>query len=283
MVDEFSSLKDFEKQMKKSRKKKTIQWFGGKKKKLIQKGAAAKRKSKSIWRHKGAAVHGTIRSGEAAAKSLSEAGERWGYALPAPFKVFTLAWQKTSKALKTLTIIAFALALLFVPWGVFYYVGWSVGAAFMFLISLIYWAVISLFNAIAFVIVSFINGIATILMGSIVAMVDAVLGALGLGIWENGRYFLDNALIKYSQIANVPSLYHIVEPTWQSFMNDTIIGHILGWFKIEMNLSWMVAPFREFYAGVLPEQAVILGLVIISVPLVFLGYVYYKNRHHLSG
>ena len=284
MVDDFSSLKDFDIQIKKPpKKKKLIQWFGGRKQKLIQKGSAAKKKGQNIWQHKGAAAKSVARGTIGTTQKMTAAGEKFGYALPAPFQIFTLAWKKISKALKTTLVLVFALVLLFLPIGIFWYAGWAVGASVMFLISLIYWIVISLFNGLAFIIVSAINGVATILMGSIVAMVDAIMGALGLGVWENGRYFLENALIKYSQIANVPSLYAVKEPAWESYMNNTIIGEVLKIFGISLDLSWFAAPFQSFYTGLAPEQAVVLGLVILAIPIVFLGYIYYKNRHLIAG
>jgi len=225
-------------------------------------------------------ISGMVRKSAAAAENL-------GYALPGPFQVFTLAWQKTSRAVKTLSILVFAFILLFIPWGVFYYTGWAVGAAFMFLISLIYWVFISLFTGIAYVLVSFINGIATILLGSVVFMVESILGALGVfkggEQWTNGRYLMDNALIKHSQIANIPSLYTIVTPRWQPWMNDTIIGHLLKLFRVKADLSLISKPFREFYLSLSPEHAVVLGLVLILIPILFLIMVYYKNRHYLTG
>jgi len=225
-------------------------------------------------------ISGMVRKSTAAAEEL-------GYALPGPFQVFTLAWQKTSRAMKILFVLVFALILLFVPWGVFYYTGWAVGAAFMFLISLIYWVFISLFNGIAYIMVSVINGIATILLGSVVFMVESILKALGVlrewEQWSNGRYLMNNALIKHSQVANIPSLYTIVTPRWQPWMNDTIIGHLLKLFNVKADLSLISRPFREFYLSLSPEHAVVLGIVIILIPILFLAVVYYKNRHYLTG
>jgi len=131
--------------------------------------------------------------------------------------------------------------------------------------------------------VSIINGIATIVMTMIVYVVEAVMSLLGITQWENGRYLLENSLINYDQIASVPSLYHIVSPEWQPWMNDTIIGHIIKMFGVSLDLSWITTPFREFYESLAPEQGVIIGMIVLLIPIVYLGIVYYKNRHYVSG
>lgn len=233
-----------------------------------------------------------LRTTGAAARRGANTAANIGYSLPGPFQVWTLAWQKTTTAMKTLAVIVFALVLLFVPWGVFYYTGWAVGAGFMFLVSLIFWVFISLFNGIAYVLVSLINGITSIIMGALVGLVEAFLGWLKIGNlnpqtgvyeWDNGRYLLTHSLITYSQIADVPSLYHVITPTWQPFMNDTIIGHVLGLLGVSLDFSWLTSPFEDFYTNLPAEQAVVLGCFIIALPILFLAWVYYRNRHLLHN
>jgi hypothetical protein len=66
-----------------------------------------------------------------------------------PIQIFQIAWAKMSTVMKLLVAIVFLFALLFVPIGVFYYAGWAVGAGFMFLVALIYWIFVNIFNGIA--------------------------------------------------------------------------------------------------------------------------------------
>ena len=258
--------------------------FGRKTPKTYKPGHAkiAKQKGKVAWRSTGNALttsrHAIRRGGETAAK--------FGYALPGPVQIFVLAWQKTTKALKWLTILVFALVLLFVPVGVFSYAGWAVGAAFMFLLSLIFWVFVNLFNGLASILVTIINGIASIIMGAIIWVIEAIMDFFMTGegyYWTNGHELLDNALIKYSQIANVPELYHIVTPTWEPWMNEPLFAHLMGMLGISFDLSWIGAPIRAFYSGLPVEQAMIIGLAIIIAPIAFLIYIYYKNRHVLAG
>jgi hypothetical protein len=285
MSSGYDDLKEMDSRfrMKSSPRKTRIAWLSERKKSFSLFGKKAKRKGKKLWMKKGAAARSAFRGSVAAAQGIGKAGERWGYALPSPFQIWTLAWQKTGKALKTLAILVFALVLLFIPWGVFYYTAWGVASAFMFLISLIYWVFVNLFNGIAYGLVAIINGIASIFLGLIVAVVEAIFGVLGLGQWANGRYLLSNSLISYDQIANVPSLYHIVTPAWQPWMNDTIIGHVLHLLGIPLNFSMFSDQFRAFYLGLSPDQAVILGLIIIMIPIVYLAVVYYRNRYHFAA
>ena len=222
--------------------------------------------------------------------------ESFGYALPGPFAVFTLAWKKMTKALKLLTVIVFALVIFFVPWGVFYYSGWAVAAAFMFLLSVIYWVFISLFNGIASVLVTLINGLVRMMMSAVIWAVEAITKFFvirgtppkivnGVQVppeyWVDGHALLENSMIQYDQIANVPSLMIVVTPGWKDWMNTTIIGKIIEWFGWNYDLSWLTSPFKEVYEGLPAEQALVLGLLIILVPIVFLVWVYYRNRHHL--
>lgn len=216
---------------------------------------------------------------------------RFGYALPSPVQIWTLAWQKTSKALKMLTLIVFTFVLLFVPWGVFYYTGWAVGAAFMFLISLVFWVFSSVFNGIAFVLVSLINMIASVIMGAIIFIAEFVLQFLlgknavdpytGESVyrWEGGRQLFEGSLIEYSDIAAVPQLMHIQEPAWQPWMNDTMIGHLMGLMGITDAFGWIGESFENFYTGLDWAQATALGCLIVAIPIGLLIYTYWKNRY----
>lgn len=241
------------------------------------------KESKTISKRTAKGGIGIAKGAAHAISGTGEAAGRFGHRLPGPLSVFTLAWQKMTKALKTLIVGVFALALLFVPYGVFYYTGWAIGAAFMFLVSVIFWVFVSLFNSIAYAIVAIINGVTTIFMSAVIFLVESILGMLpgDAMLWDNGRELMNNALIKYGQVANIPSLYHIVEPDWQSWMNNTIIGQVIGWFGFKWDLSWLVAPFHDLYTGLDAGQAVVLGCIIIGIPIIFLAVVYYKNRHHL--
>jgi len=285
-----------EREKRKEARKSRVQRFWGKnvgEGSKIHGGAGKIKRAPGIaWRNKEKGYRYSL----AGARKASRAAGEFGYALPGPFQVFTLAWKKTTMALKILTILALALAIFFVPWGVFYYTGWAVAAAFMFLVSAIYWVFISLFNGVASVMVTAINGLVRAMMFAVIWGVEAMTKFFvidgtpmktvnGVQVppeyWTDGHALLENALIHYDQIANVPSLMVVVAPGWKSWMNETIIGKIIGWFGWDVNLSWLVSPFREVYSNLPAEQALVLGLLIIAIPIALLVVVYWRNRHHL--
>ena len=266
------------------KKKRRISWFSNRKKSAYQYGTKAKTKGKKVWQKKGSAGTSIFRGSIHAAQGIGKAGEAYGKALPGPFQVWTLAWQKTSRALKTLSVLVFAVVLLFVPWGVVIYTGWAVGAAFMFLIALIFWVFVNLFGGIGSALVAGINGLFSIVMGSIIYVVEAIFNALNIGtVWQNGRDLLENSLINLDQIANVPSLYHIVTPEWRPEYNTTIISKILEVLGIQTDFTMFSDKFKEFYISLSPEYAVIIGLAIVAIPIVYLLVVYYKNRYQIYG
>jgi len=92
-----------------------------------------------------------------------------------PIQIFQMAWTRLSATLKVLVIFIIFAAVLFIPWGLFYYTGWAIAAAFMFLISLIYWLMISMLNGIAFIAISIVNGVITIIMRMVIFIVEAIL------------------------------------------------------------------------------------------------------------
>jgi len=225
-----------------------------------------------------------------------------GFNVASPLAIFSMAWNKTSTAVKTTIMLVFAFALLFLPWGVFYYTGWAVGAAFMFLISLIYWALISFFNGIAFVIVGIINGIVTVILSMLIWIIEMILGLFSGGMktvtnpdpygtastirvpgnyWYEGHALMHNSMIRYDQIANIPSLMIISEPGWKGWMNDTLIGHVMGLLGIEIDFSWISEPFRQLYSTMSTGALVAVSLIVVAIPIVFLVYVYMKNRHYM--
>jgi hypothetical protein len=272
---------------------------GGAKKYGVQAGRGAYKYGGIAWRNKGQYA----RRGTELTSNASEAAANFGYALPGPFKVFTLAWRKMTTTLKALTILVFALAILFVPWGVFYYTGWAVGAAFMFLVSLLYWVTISAFNGIANVLVAVINAITRILMSAIIAFVEWVTGfftgtamksvtieiggikitrSVSANYWTQGHEILENSLISYDQIASVPSLMTVVTPEWQGYFNDTIAGHILDMFGVQASLAFLSDPVREFYTSLEPMYAMAIGCCIVAIPVILLAIIYYRNSHNLA-
>ena len=282
------------------RKKSTLAWLGRRKEGAVEKGGKIKlwgkrkgtgayKKGKYAWRHKGQAVdygvHATSQIGPTAA--------RFGYALPSPFQVFTLAWQKSSSAIKTITILAFAFVILFIPWGIFYYTGWAMAAAFMFLISLIYWIFVNIFNGLASVLVTIINGIASIIMGSIIWIVEAIMDFFMKGdgwYWSNGHQILDGSLISYSQIANVPSLMIVTPPAWEGWMNTILIvklfEHIPGLSAIFNAYSTHIGngvsqAFANFVATADPWSVVAVALLPLAIFVGFLIYVYQKNKYYI--
>lgn len=92
-----------------------------------------------------------------------------------PIQIFQMAWTRLSATLKVLVIFIIFAAILFIPWGLFYYTGWAIAATFMFLISLIYWLMISMLNGIAFIAVTIVNGVITIIMRMVIFIVEAIL------------------------------------------------------------------------------------------------------------
>jgi hypothetical protein len=251
-----------------------------------------------------------------------------------PIQVFQLAWQRMSITLKWLIIIVFLVVILFVPWGIFYYSGWAVAAAFMFLISLIYWVFISFFNGIAYVLVSLINGITRVVMGVIIFVVEYILDfftsngtkfvpnptwaarfkgdpwtydafkdaasrsttnaycvAVYSHYWYEGHILLEGSLIRYDQIANIPSLMFISPPEWQPWMYNIIIvklfEHIPG--LAAMVKAWdihigrgMSDAMGNFVATAEPWLVVLVGsLPFIAIIGIFL-YVWYKNKDILK-
>jgi hypothetical protein len=262
-----------------------LNWFGNSKKKRSKntskkkrsKGTKIKKKSKKLWRNKGKAVRRSIQATQRTSKAVANLG----YAAPSPIQIFTYAWHKTSRSLKTLITLVFALAILFIPIGIFYYVGWAVAAAGMFLVSLIYWIFSNAFFGIAQGLVALINGIASLFLGMVVYVVEAIFSVLNLGTWENGRHLLENSLINYDQIANVPSLYEIVKPGWENWMNESLLSKIIEILGFDTNFSMFSDQFEAFYLALSPTQAVIIGLVIILIPIVYLAAVYYRNRSRI--
>lgn len=95
-----------------------------------------------------------------------------------PIQIFQMAWGRLSVTLKALVIFVIFAAVLFIPWGIFYYTGWAIAAAFMFLISLVFWLMISVLNGVAFVAVTVVNGVVTIIMRVVIFLVEAILGFL---------------------------------------------------------------------------------------------------------
>lgn len=281
------------------RKKGTKNWFGERKAGASEKYIRAADKGSIAWRNKGRAIDKST----AAINKGARTAANFGYALPGPLAVFTLAWQSTTKALKLLTVLVFALVILFIPWGIYYYTAWAIAAAFMFLISLIFWVFVSLFNGIAYALVAIINGVVTVIMSTAIWIFEAILAFFtrtGMkwvpnpepaalppmihvpnSYWTEGHVLMHNSLIRYDQITSIPSLMTATTPGWTSWMNDTIIGHILGLLGVSLNFSWLTKPFSDFYSSLDTTQAVAVGGIIIAIPIVFLVVVYFKNRHHL--
>jgi hypothetical protein len=221
-----------------------------------------------------------------------------GFSLPGPFKVFTLAWQKMTTVMKLVVVLVFFLAILFIPWGIFYYAGWAVGAAVMFLISLIYWAFANLFNAIATGIVGVINGVITVFMGFIIWIVEAIMGIFmhnyhengrDMFMWYNGRGLMENSLISYTTVAQVPNLLTIEAPKWQNWFNTTLIVKI---FELVPGLQGFVDAYNNVVVGAIEDvfsgfvgtapgwQVILIGLAPILAIVAIVIVVYMRNRKY---
>ena len=120
---------------------------------------------------------GILRGGQAFGK-IGGAMQESAAASIGPIQIFSLAWTKMSNVIKILVALVFFVVIAFVPIGVFFYAGWAVAAGFMFLVSLIYWVFINIFNGIAYVLVSVINGIITIILQIVIVIVETILGFL---------------------------------------------------------------------------------------------------------
>jgi len=65
----------------------------------------------------------------------------------------------------------------------------------------------------------------------------------GGGSWTAGDYLLKNALIKYSEIAQVPKLMKPVPPKWKPWMAQSIITKILEITGFKGIMKW----FTTYY------------------------------------
>lgn len=275
-----------------------------------------------------------------------------------PIQIFQMAWSRTTGVIKFGIALVFLLALFFVPIGIFYYTGWAVGAAIMFLISLIYWVFINIFNGIAYVIISALNGIITIMIQVIITLVETVLGWLrGSGTWlvvpnpiwaaqysrstgndpwgakvfadaqasineqiklltsktsndiaaivntqayaryvppsywYEGHLLIENTLIRYDQIANIPVLMLISRPEWQPAYNETIVSAILRLFGLSdiadafknaiYNIGYTKA-FQGFATNSEPWLVVLVGLLPLITIALIVYYIYRKNKSEIG-
>jgi len=289
------------------RKAKSSGWLGRRKESAINYGGRAKEGMNIAWRNKGVAINRGIE----ATQKAGVVAANFGNALPGPFQVWTLAWQKTSKTLKLLLVLVFMVVILFTPWGIFYYTGWAVGAAFMFLISLIYWVFINILNGVAYVLVSIINGIATVILSLVIWVVEAILGFFSPGhkfvsnpdpngypsiirvqgnYWYEGHALLYNSLIRYDQIANVPSLMIVVAPKWQPWMYNILIVKLIehipglgGLFKtVDIANNAIVNAYRDFVSTADPLVVLAVGLAPLIAIVIILVVVYFRNRYALQ-
>ena len=309
-------------------KKKASWWNRGKKKSknwLYHRKTESKESGRVAWHHFGSAKNKAI----GAAGRTSSAATGLGYSLPAPVQIWTLAWQKSSKTMKYLIALVFFLAIFFVPWGIFYYAGWAMAAAVMFLISLIYWVFVNIFNGIASIIISIINGIVRVIMGAVILIVEFIMNVFtrdthkwvpdplwasrysgdpwsytmfmlhrpGYAVrvpaeyWWQGHVLLEGSLIRYDQLANIPSLMLVEAPPWEPWMYTTLIvkffehipglnGLANGMFMLNEGIA---GGFADFVSTADPLHVIVVGCIPIILVASVLGYVYYSNRHHLRS
>jgi hypothetical protein len=213
-----------------------------------------------------------------------------GFSLPGPFQVFTLAWQKMTSTMKLVIVMVFFLAILFLPWGIFYYAGWAIGAAAMFLVSMIYWIFVNFFNAIATGIIGVVNGVATIFMGFIIWIVEAIMGVFMNGYhWVNGRDLLTNSLITYNTVADVPSLLTVKVPEWQNWFNTTLIAKLLEHVPglqafVNAYNDVVVKAIKNVFSGFVESapgwQVILIGLIPIFIIAAIVIIVYVRNRKY---
>jgi len=266
----------------------------GKRAKLI-----AAKKSKELWQKRSelpakakqaasktlSAAIGAMEASATAASRMTEATENLAYAAPSPIQVFALAFQKMGRSMKFALAIIFAVIIFFTPWGIFYYAGWAFGAAIMFLLSLIYWVFVNIFNGIAYIAVSIINGIVSIIIRMIKAVVEAIFIIFGGGKWTAGDYLLQNALIRYNEIANVPSLMRPTPPKWQSWMGQSIISKLLEITGFKGLTKWFTIYYEIVGRSVanslhhMPASHLVLVFVLIPVLglIAILWYIYRRN------
>ena len=266
----------------------------GKRAKLI-----AAKKSKELWQKRSelptkakqaasktlSAAVGAMEASATAASRMTEAAEGLAYAAPSPIQVFALAFQKMGRSMKFALGIIFLVIFLFAPWGIFYYAGWAFGAAIMFLLSLIYWVFISIFNGIAYIAVSIINGTVSIIIRLIKAVVEAIFTIFGKEKWTAGDYLLQNALIKYNEIADVPSLLKPIPPKWQPWMSHSIISKVLEITGIRGLTRWFTTYYeivgRSVANSLYHMSPTHLVLIFVLIPVLgliaILWYIYRKN------
>ena len=256
-----------------------------------------KKAPRFVWRHKSKiptlakgiasnAVEGSLNATE----KFTETANRFSYVAPSPVRIFAYAWSKMSSSMKWMIAITFAFIILFVPWGLFYYAGWALGAGIMFLLSLIYWGFINLFNGVAYILVSIINGIATIILTMVIKVVEAIVKLLMLDTtfsWVQGRDLRAHSLISFNQIATAPHLMTVSAPKWQPWMNSAIITKITDLIGLK-NISRMYANVGSGIADTISKlpsgQAVMLTILLpLLAFIVILAWIYHKEKYELMS
>jgi len=250
-------------------------------KEIISKTSNAAKKAASQAAY--AAAKATEASVTATAK-MTEATERLAYAAPSPVQVFAMAFQKMGRTMKLVLSIIFSVIILFVPWGIFYYAGWALGAAIMFLLSAIYWVFINVFNGIAYIAVSIINAFVSIIIRLIKAAVEAIFTIFGGGTWTAGDYLLNKALIKYSEIAQAPKLMKPIPPKWEPWMAQSVLTKLLEITGLKEMTKWF-ATYYEITGKMvaqslynMPPSYLVLIFVFIPAVLVIAIIVYLRRR-----
>jgi hypothetical protein len=196
-----------------------------------------------------------------------------------PIQIFQMAWGRLSTTLKYLVMFVILGAVLFIPWGIFYYTGWAIAAAFMFLISLVFWLMVNILNGVARIAVTVVNGVVTIIMNLVIFLVQGILGFItesGTKIvpeptwastfegnpweaitqsqyaqyavtkdnsyWYQGHLLLEGTLINYNEIATIPTLMVAETPMWQDWMNTTLIVRLIQL----LGLDSFAETFKEY-------------------------------------
>ncbi|RLG13811.1 MAG: hypothetical protein DRN66_03460, partial [Candidatus Nanohalarchaeota archaeon] len=201
---------------------------------------------------------------------------------PAPIQTFMYAWSRINKNIRFLIFILTLVAILFIPMGIFRFVGWAVAAAGMFLISLIYWVFVNFFNSIAYIFVTIINGVARIFMQLIIWVVNGITSIIGAPAWVAGQKLANNVLITYKEIATVPKLMTPVAPKWtgNQTLIEWIVRDIAGIKSFNLGFIWKPLGDRmATWCATAPwYQLAIVGLMPIVILIVGIVALYWKAK-----
>jgi hypothetical protein len=222
---------------------------------------------------------------------------------------FWTGWAQMKQTTKWAIIVVCAVALLFIPMGLFYVVGWAMAVALVTLIQFIVWVFISVWFLLAQGAVSVIGGLGQIFIGGINAISQAITGWMGQPYqpfnWQwiqnmpmfkqdaSGNWILLTYTDAYGRRQTLTwGMANLVPPSFlkldlfmpKTFDTSPIIAHIVPalktWFE------WFYGPMANMYTNWIQTQEwYIVGLTAgapIVVSLIIIGIVYWYYREKVK-